>query len=1108
MIEIQSLGGIALTTSDGTQVRLRSRKHVGLLLYLAMSRHRLFRREHLTSLFWTSPPDRARHSLSQAVYDLRTHLGGALIRGPGEQLTLEGRGLEFDALEFETAVREGRLAEAIERYRGPFAQNLVGAGTREFDRWLESERLRLQRLAEVAFRRYAGECESKGRWGEMCVAAMRLTEMTPLDEDAHMCLMRGLWLHGDAAAALRHHAVTEQYLIRELPGGPSDRLSDLADRIRSAPSANPIESRVAERETPFLGRDREFDMLRSALQGMGSSRTTAVLIAGEAGIGKSRLVREFSKSVALEDVRLIESRCYPAEEELPYGPIVDAVSPIAREILAASPSNQRFARLGYLLPDFPKRPVPEDEGVDPAAWRRRLYEEVASLLRLAADRGPIVWIIDDAQWIDATSAGLLHYVSRRLEGTRFLLVVTVRAPRIGRLPAKLPVTPPDGSGYTQEIRLPPLTDDEIRELVLHGRPEASEHPAVTIAQRLSAGNPFYALEVFMAAEAATEWAQTLVDWDPLNDERLRHVLAVRFKGLPRGATRLLQCVSVLERNATPRMVAAVSGMELDDAADESGELYARGLLHDDEDRLDFVNDVMRDYVYGEMSGLRRASLHHRAGKQLELEPNPNPGTLARHFHLGDDRSLAYRYAMEAARQASESGGHAEAAAMAGLARRTAADTGEELAALTIMAESELASAQLADAREHFAEILRLQPDLTAEEKIRVQLRMVECSGAESNWTSVIKELNGIAPLLRAIPVGEERLELRIKSSSWAIKAATRQSDVSLARRHVARSRRARSSAARLGILSSEAEVVSRHSLVGYELFFGSLSRALSLAEGLTATDDGLPEALLFQVHLLLSSTYLKAADVDRAEHYASLAFQSASKAGDFVQQANSLNNLACIALEAGQWDRVKSQLTKIEERFEALQAAHDATLPLMMNEANVLLYQGHIKEAMEQYAECRRIARNNEITEFDPELAACIGLTALALGNRSEIAKAWDDLQLANSRDLIGTQERFKIEWFRGVMRSLTGDSTELHKSLIELANIYEDKDRLESAKLAWLAMLLTGQLANEEVLDEELTKLGRVGLRWFGYFSRRLMRQIQIQRTDFNNFRIASDSG
>ena len=509
MIQIQSLGGIALQGADGAPIRLRSRKHVGLLLYLAMSGRRMFTRDHLTSLFWTTEPERARHSLSQAAYDLRSHLQGALVRGSGEQLALDSRNLEFDAVVFETSIKEGRLGAAIELYRGPFAQNLTGAGTAEFDRWVETERLRIARLAEVTFRRFAGECESKGRWGEMCVAAMRLTDMTPLDEEAHLCLMRGLWLHGDPTAALKHYDFAIELLNRELPTGPSDRMSDLSDRIRSAPSANPVELRTSERESPFLGRDTEFDTLRSAVRDIGKSRTTAVLIAGEAGIGKSRLVREFSRSLTLQSVRLIESRCYPAEEELPYGPIVDAISPIAREVLAGSGVVGRFPRLGYLLPDFPRKPVPEDEGVDPAAWRRRLYEEVATLLRSSMEDRPIVWIIDDAQWIDATSAGLLHYVSRRLEGTPFLLIVTVRAPRAGKLPSKLPVTPPDGSGYTQEIRLPPLTPEQIRELLLHGRPDAIQHPAVEIAQRLSAGNPFYALEVFLAALAAAEWAQTM-----------------------------------------------------------------------------------------------------------------------------------------------------------------------------------------------------------------------------------------------------------------------------------------------------------------------------------------------------------------------------------------------------------------------------------------------------------------------------------------------------------------------------------------------------------------------------------------------------------------------
>jgi len=1092
MIQIQSLGGIGLQGPDGRPIRLRSRKHVGLLLYLAMSGRRMFTRDHLTSLFWTSAPERARHSLSQAAYDLRSHLQGTLVRGSGEQLALDSRNLEFDAVEFESAVKEGRLGNAIELYRGPFAQNLTGAGTAEFDRWVETERLRIARLAEVTFRRFAGECESKGRWGEMCVAAMRLTDMTPLDEEAHLCLMRGLWLHGDPTAALKHYDSAIESLRRELPTGPSSRLTDLADRIRSAPSANPVELRTSERETPFLGRDAEFDIIRSAVRDMGKSRTTAVLIAGEAGIGKSRLIREFSRSLALQSVRLIESRCYPAEEELPYGPIVDAISPIAREVLAGSAVAGRFPRLGYLLPDIPKKPVPEDEGVDPAAWRRRLYEEVATLLRLSMEDRPIVWIIDDAQWIDATSAGLLHYVSRRLEGTPFLLIVTVRAPRSGKLPTKLPVTPPDGSGYTKEIRLPPLTPEQIRELVLHGRPDALQHPAVEIAQRLSAGNPFYALEVFLAAMAAAEWAKTMKDWDPLNDERLRYVLAVRFKGLPSNATRLLQCVAVLERAATPRLVAAVSGLDLDSAADESAELYARGLLHDDENRLDFVNDIMRDYVYGEMSGMRRASLHLRAARQLEREPDASPGKLARHFQLGDEPSLAFRYAMEAARRASESGGHAEAALMAGLARNTAADQVEELAALDIMAESELASAQIASAREHFSEILRLQPDMPPEEQIRVKLRMVECLGAASDWPSAREALRRLAPLLRRVPLGTIRTELRIEANVWAVREATRTNNSRSAEKHASRIRSAWNAGKTAQNLSSVGESKSRYSLAAYELFFGSLSTALDLLKPLGAEHPHLPSDLQYRIQLLQAFANLRAASWDRAEHFGSLALKSATRAGDLVQQANALNNIVCVALESGDWERADTQLSKIEEKLESLEAAHDATLPLRMNKANILFYQGRPADALANYTACRDISSLNGIHEFDPELIACVGLTALQLGESQLVDDAWEALAEYPPESLLGIQERFKIEWFRSYMRAKTEGAMAVQEDLKELAALYLDKDQLEAGKLEWLSFLLGGQWRQEDLWQVELEKMGVLGIRWFAFFSRRWLRQVR----------------
>jgi len=1085
MIHVQSLGGINLLADDGASIRLRSRKHVGLLLYLAMSGRRMFTRDHLTSLFWTSPPERARHSLSQAAYDLRTHLQGALVRGSGEQLSLDSRNLAFDAIEFETALKDGRLGTAIDLYRGPFAQNLTGAGTAEFERWVETERLRLKRLAEVTFRRFAAESESKGRWGEMCVAAMRLTDMTPLDEEAHLSLMRGLWLHGDPTAALKHFELAYELLMRELPEGPSDRLMDLADRIRSAPSANPIQLGTGERETPFLGREVEYDVLRAAVRGMGTTRTTAVLIAGEAGMGKSRLIREFSRSLSLQNVRLIESRCYPAEEELPYGPIIDAVSPIAKEVMAASGVAGRFPRLGYLLPDFPRIPVPEDEGVDPAAWRRRLYEEVASLLRVSINDRPIVWIIDDVQWIDATSAGLLHYVSRRLEGTRFLLVVTVRAPRTGSLPVKLPVTPPDGSGYTQEVRLPPLTTEQIRELVLHGRPDATEHPAVEIAQRLSAGNPFYAMEVFLAALAATDWAQTMKDWDPLNDERLRYVLAVRFKGLPEPATRLLQCVAVLERSATPRLVAAVSGLDLDSAADESAELYARGLLHDDENRLDFVNDIMRDYVYGEMSGMRRASLHLRAARQLELEPDPSPGKLARHFQLGDEPTLAYRYAMEAADRAIRSGGHVEAAMMAGLARNTAADQDQELAALKIMAESELASAQLASAREHFTEILRLQPGLPPEEQIRVKLKMVECSSEISDWVSGRELLEGVRRTLACVTHAPSQVLGKSESLYWGLKIAIRQNDAALAA-EVAQGLEQLSREHLSGVseIGPEARVSIISCLIVQAAFFESYRVAERHIASAVPLLRELDQSWAERIHLLDGLVATRAANWDRAAHSFFEAERLARERNDLLQLSAVWNNQACCALEQGRWDDLELCLERTEEALESIPDPLDVQMLVLINRATANFYQGALRESAPLFARALRIAETVGAIEFVPQIHAWNTLISIQKGEREAAHSSWEQVRQLSIGDFEGAQEVFHLEWVQAFMNPARNQAS---ARLLDAVERLQNLDRPSSLKLRWLNEILFSTSMTE---DTELRgELRECGMNWFPFFARRWVR-------------------
>ncbi|MDP2483930.1 MAG: AAA family ATPase, partial [Candidatus Palauibacterales bacterium] len=494
MFVIQGLGGVQIQDASGRTIRLRSRKHVALLLYLAAAGRRIYTRDSLARLLWDTPLDRARHSLSQAVYDIRRHLPGAVGSATGDAVQLDTSTFRLDSQEFEQALKVGELSRAVDLYRGPFADNLAGAATEDFERWLEAERVRLARLGEMALRRYVRQCDESGRWGEMCVAALRLVKLSLLDEEAHRALMRGLWMHGDAASAIRHYQEVVAPLDKELPGGISSETVLLAQRIRSTPAPEPWVDNLGELQTPFLGRGEEMEILRTAVREISVGPLTALLVSGEAGIGKTRLVSEFTRSVALENVRLLESRCYPAEADVPYGPVIDGLRPIAAALSRRPESElETFTRVGHLLPEFEHLTRDGEERIDPAAWRRRLYEEVTGLVRLALQDEPIVWVIEDVQWMDATSTSLLHYMTRRLEGHPFLLIATLRVARGADLPEALPLSPPDVSDLSGELRLVPLSTDEIGEILDRTTTDPGHKPAMQLAQRLAGGNPFFAL---------------------------------------------------------------------------------------------------------------------------------------------------------------------------------------------------------------------------------------------------------------------------------------------------------------------------------------------------------------------------------------------------------------------------------------------------------------------------------------------------------------------------------------------------------------------------------------------------------------------------------------
>ncbi|MEA2281728.1 MAG: hypothetical protein QOK21_2335 [Solirubrobacteraceae bacterium] len=440
-----------------------------------------------------------------------------------------------------------------------------------------------------------------------------------------------------------------------------------------------------------------------------------VLVGGEPGSGKSRLVREFAGEAAATGVRVLYGAC-DAVVHTPYGPFVEALDHLTRSI---EPEALRDAagvtagELARLLPDLAARigELPHPPAADPDTGRHRLHTAVTDVLRGVGDSRPVLLVIEDVHWADAPTLLLLRHLARTAGDARLLLVATFRD-----TPADMPDQLADALADLRRaddivrLRLAGLSDAEVGDFVrsaASGTRRADGAGAIPIARAvcaLTGGNPFLVCELW---RDLIETGVVLVDGGvvgltrPLTDsgtpQSVREVVSQRLARLaPRTG-------DVLELMATAgpefelgvlRRAAGLSEAELiavlDDAV-SSGiieELPARRLAYR------FAHELVRRALYDRLSTLRRAELHLRVGEALE-DSAGRPGRaladLAHHFAVaapfgGGKRGVEYN--LLAARAATAALAFDEAAARL----RTALELGIEDPAARAETQLELGTA--------------------------------------------------------------------------------------------------------------------------------------------------------------------------------------------------------------------------------------------------------------------------------------------------------------------------------------------------------------------------------------------------------------------------------
>ena len=261
----------------------------------------------------------------------------------------------------------------------------------------------------------------------------------------------------------------------------------------------------------LIGRSVEFERLRAALRGAREGRSSTIVVAGEAGVGKTRLISEFADFADRDGAVVLTGGCIVlGDGSLPYAPVVEALRGLVRRLspdeLEAIVGNGR-ADLARLVPDLGPAQDDGEDGLDSSWAQGRLFEMLLGVLDRLAAMAPVVFIVEDLHWSDRSTRDLVGFLIRNLRDVRVALVLTYRSDDLHRRHPLLPfLAELDRSGRVERLEVAPFDRGESAQQLRAIAGRDLDADLVESIHARSGGNAFFAEELLVAIGAPTATA--------------------------------------------------------------------------------------------------------------------------------------------------------------------------------------------------------------------------------------------------------------------------------------------------------------------------------------------------------------------------------------------------------------------------------------------------------------------------------------------------------------------------------------------------------------------------------------------------------------------------
>jgi DNA-binding SARP family transcriptional activator/tetratricopeptide (TPR) repeat protein len=680
---LRCLGGPALFAPNGDPIRFRTKKHLALLVFLAIDKGKAHRRDRLAEFLWPHAQlAEARHSLATGLSILRTRVGAEILDATRDHVTLVPNRLALDLERLQTGEILGddkraalEVAAFLEGFEIPDAP--------EFALWKDRQQARLLPAIKDALVRLIDRCRRTGDSRQIEQLADRMFALDELSEEAVRAKMEARAFAGDRLTALKMFEEWKARLLEELGAAPSDLVEGMAVRLRRRGWERttlvdiPTVPTDQWKGRQFVGRSSEYRVFYETWEEVRKGVAATILLIGDSGIGKSTLVERFTTATGLEGAITSRVQCHDAERDIPYAAISGLIHGLLDRPGASATPPESLAELARTIPEIRHRfpSIPPSVYTEGETARIRLTESFQAMLFAISEEHPVILVIDDAHLADDASLSVLHLVMRRSKGHHILVVLVARPGELWNSPQFSRLQQGRGLVGLREVELLPLSEEESCQL-LDGLVSGEESPPSAAARRAlikgAAGVP-------MVLELLYQ------DWQTYGNQSLALAVDGMTADLggsgappqvyPRALEHLIRSVepcthgvlnvaSVLGRRLNDVSLYMIADLSVGQTMTGMAELVSRRVLRDGGKGLEFVNELVRTAAYLAVpSPLRRALHSHIADRLIAKE---EPGTealgleIAWHCMRAGRVDEATPHLMRGARDAVRSGAPQEA----------------------------------------------------------------------------------------------------------------------------------------------------------------------------------------------------------------------------------------------------------------------------------------------------------------------------------------------------------------------------------------------------------------------------------------------------------------